>query len=98
MALSGIAGAWRVNKKEDDQPSNSDLAELKAAFLDGFSETLTAENVKAMADLRQGPTELVEDYLERCQTVVTAWGREHKAAYATDLQDRKAGFQGCLTL
>ena len=30
--------------------------------------------------------------------MVTAWGREHKAAYAADQQDRKAGFQDCLTL
>ena len=90
LALSGIAGAWRVNEKEDDQPSNSNLAEFKAAFLDIFSvQTSTVENVKAMADLRQGPTERVVDYLERCRTVVTAWGREHKAAYAADQTDRK---------
>ena len=96
LALSGIAGAWRVNEKEDDQPSNSNLAEFKAAFLDRFSvQTSTVENVKAMADLRQGPTERVVDYLERCRTVVTAWGREHKAA---DQVDRKAGFQDCFTL
>ena len=56
------------------------------------------ENVKAMADLRQGPTERFVDYLERCRTVVTAWGREHKAAYTAAQQDRKAGFQNCLTL
>ena len=30
--------------------------------------------------------------------MVTAWGREHKAAYAADQVDRKAGFQDCLTL
>ena len=99
MALSGIAGAWRVNEKEDDQPSNTNLAEFMAAFLDKFSvQTSTVENVKAMADLRQGPTKRVVDYLERCRTVVTAWGREHKAAFADDQTDRKAGFQDCLTL
>ena len=60
MALSGIVSAWRVNKKEDDQPSNTNLAEFKAAFLDRFSvETSTVENVKAMVDLMQGPTEPV---------------------------------------
>ena len=81
LALSGIAGAWRVKEKEDDQPSNSNLAEFKAAFLNRFSvQTSTVENVKAMADLRQGPTVQVVDYLERCSTVVTAWGHEHKAA------------------
>ena len=92
LALSGIAGAWRVNEKEDDQPSNTNLAEFKAAFLDRFSvQTSTVENFKAMADLRQGPTErFVVDYLERCRTVVTAWGREHKAAYLADQVDRKA--------
>ena len=48
LALSGIAGAWRVNEKEDDQPSNSNLAEFKAAFLDRFSvQTSTVENVKS---------------------------------------------------
>ena len=99
LALSGIAGSWRVNEKEDDQPSNSDLMAFKAAFLDRFSvQTSTVENVKAMADLRQGPTERVVDYLERCCTVVTAWGREHKAAYTVAQQDSKAGFQDCLTL
>ena len=99
LALSGIAGTWKVNEKEDDQPFNSNLAEFKAAFLDRFSvQTLTVENVKAMADLRQGPTEGVVDYLERCRNVVTAWGREHKAAYTAAQQERKAGFQDCLTL
>ena len=99
LALSGIAGAWRVNEKEDDQPSNSNLPEFKAAFLDRFSvQTSTVENVKAMADLRQGLTERVIDYLERCRTVVPAWGREHKAAYAANQTDKKADFQDCLTL
>ena len=51
-----------------------------------------------MADLRQGPTERVVDYLERCRTVVTAWGREHQAAYPAAQQYRKAGFQDCLML
>ena len=69
LALSGIAGAWS-DKKEDDQPSNSDLAEFKAAFLDRFS----VKNVKAMTDLRLGQIERVVDYLERCRTVVTVFG------------------------
>ena len=89
LAMSGIAGAWRVNEKEDDQPSNSNLA-------DWFSvQNSTVEKVKAMADLRQGPKEHVVDYLERCRTVVTAWGLLHKAAYFTDQVDRKAGFRDC---
>ena len=68
LALSGIAGSWRVNEKEDDQPSNSDLTAFKVAFLDRFSvQILTVENVKAMTDLRQGQTERVVDYLERCR-------------------------------
>ena len=92
LALSGIAGSWRVNEKEDDQPSNSDLTAFKAAF-----QSKLVENVKVMADLWQGPNERVVDYLERCHIVVTAWGREHKAAYTAAQQDRKAGFQDCLT-
>ena len=32
------------------------------------------------------------------RNVVNAWGREHKAAYTAAQQDRKAGFQDCLTL
>ena len=72
LALSGIAGSWRVNEKEDDQSSNSDLTAFKAAFLDRFSvQTSIVKNVKAMADLRQGPVERVVDYLERCRTAVT---------------------------
>ena len=51
-----------------------------------------------MADLWQGPTERVVDYLELCRTVVTAWGLEDKAAYPAAQQNWKAGFQDCLTL
>ena len=72
---------------------------FKASFLDRFSvQTSTVQNVKAMADLWQGPTERVMDFLERCHTVVTAWGCGHKAAYTAAQQNRKAGFQDCLTL
>ena len=99
LAPSGIAGSWRVNEKEDDQPSNSDLTVFKAAFLNRFSiQTSTVKNVKAMADLEQGPAERVVDCLERCRIVVTAWGCEHKAAYTAAQQNRTAGFQDCLTL
>ena len=88
LVMSGIAGSWRVNEKEDDQPSNSNLAAFKVAFLGRFLvQTLTVENVKAMADLTQGPTERVVDYLECCRTVATTWGREQKAAYPAAQQE-----------
>ena len=84
----GLRDPGELTTKED-KLSNSNF---KLVFLDRFSvQTSTVENVKAMADLQKGPTERVVDYLEQCRTVVSAQGREHKAAYPADQHERKFG-------
>ena len=98
LALHGMAGSWKVNEKEDNSTSMTSLAEFKKAFLERFSvQTSVVESIKLVADLRQGPQEKVIDFHERVRTVIMTFGKDRKARFQADNEERqKEGYHECL--